>query len=363
MIPVGVLAFSLLVGLAQRYLRAPNVIRGGFTKSMKGEAEATDYRTFPGALVSAFASLLSGASIGPEGCVSTLVQDISAWMREKLKIPLRDAKAFDGAALASAFNGILGSPLWTSVLATEIRSSDEKSNALSFLAWNMLAGVVGFIVFASLGLPSFASSYAQAPISGLNPAYFVYAIILGLVGALLAVFSGVSMRFMGEIMERTFKDKVITRIMAAAVVIAVVSVFVPEVMFSGEEQLHQIIVNAAEYGVALLLLFAVLKILLLALSFKSGFLGGPIFPILFSSTMVAYAIGLLFPGIPISILVTSIEASAFTLALGAPLTAILLVAIVNTTNPYATAIIVLATVTGIIVSFGLKRLIGQHSAL
>src|SRR5690348_6246139 len=40
--PVGVLFFSLLVGLAQKYLRAPNVINGGAFESMKGGGEKID---------------------------------------------------------------------------------------------------------------------------------------------------------------------------------------------------------------------------------------------------------------------------------------------------------------------------------
>src|SRR5690348_8267782 len=38
-IPVGVLFFSLLVGLVQKYLRAPTVINGGALASMKGGGE------------------------------------------------------------------------------------------------------------------------------------------------------------------------------------------------------------------------------------------------------------------------------------------------------------------------------------
>ncbi|MDD1655875.1 MAG: chloride channel protein, partial [Methanomicrobiales archaeon] len=45
MIPAGVLVFSLLVGLCQKYLRAPNVIRGSFVDAMK-EGKTEDYRTF-----------------------------------------------------------------------------------------------------------------------------------------------------------------------------------------------------------------------------------------------------------------------------------------------------------------------------
>ena len=49
--------------------------------AMKGGGEEkTDYTTFPGALFTSFCSLLSGASVGPEGALGALVQDISAWM-------------------------------------------------------------------------------------------------------------------------------------------------------------------------------------------------------------------------------------------------------------------------------------------
>ncbi len=86
-IPVGVVFFSLLVGLTQKYLRAPTVIHGGFTEFMRGGGHAkTNSSTFPGALLSSYFSLLSGASVGPEGPLAFLIQDITAWMGEKLKV-------------------------------------------------------------------------------------------------------------------------------------------------------------------------------------------------------------------------------------------------------------------------------------
>jgi H+/Cl- antiporter ClcA len=359
MIPVGVLFFSLLVGLAQKYLHAPNAIHGGVTELMKGGSES-NYKTFPGALLTAFASLLSGASVGPEGCVGVLVGDIAAWIRNRLKIPKEYALQFDVAALASAFNGIVGSAVFTGIFATEYEVGAGKSK-LEYLIWNLLAGVIGFMFYALLGLPSFASLTPYPPIQELSVAYAVIAIILGLVGALVATFSGLSMQVFGKFMEKTFKNRIITRSLVAGAVIAAVSFFIPELMFSGEAQIHAIINNAAQYSVAMLLLLGILKILLLALSFKSGFLGGPIFPILFSCTMIALALGQLFPSVPLSLLVVCIEASAFALALGAPFTAILLISVVNTSTPSSIALIVLATVIGLIVGFGLKRLKMQGS--
>ena len=112
----------------------------------------------------------------------------------------------------------------------------------------------------------------------------------------------------------------------------------------------------------MLLLFALLKILLLALSFKSGYLGGPTFPTLFSCTMVAMALSLIFPAIPVSILVLCIESAAVALLLNAPLTAILLVAVVGTADPYMIALMCLSTATAMFVGLGVKRLRARRAA-
>ena len=133
-------------------------------------------------------------------------------------------------------------------------------------------------------------------------------------------------------------------------------------MFAGETQIFPIIKNPAQFGVLLLLLFALLKILLLALSFKSGFLGGPTFPTLFAATMVAMALSLLFPTIPVSILVLCIESAAVALLLNAPLTAILLVAVVGTADPFMIALMCLSTTTAMFLGLGVKRLMARRAA-
>jgi H+/Cl- antiporter ClcA len=359
--PIGVLFFSLLVGLAQKYLRAPNVIHGGAFESMKGGGhDKTDYTTFPGALLSSFCSLFSGASVGPEGPLAFLVQDITAWMREKLKVAEESKLGLSMAALASAYNGIIGSPLFTSVLATEFQVGG-KELGIAFLAWNLLAGVIGYFFFTLLGLPVFAKYIPFTPISALKPEYALYAILLGLVGSLVALLLAVSMQVFGRVMGR-FGDRVVLRILAAGVVIAIVGYFFPQVRFAGETQIFPMIQNPAQFGVGLLLLFALLKILLLGLSFKSGYLGGPTFPALFSCTMIAMALSLLFPTIPVSILVLCIESAAVGLLLSAPLTAILLVAVIGTADPYMIALMCLSTVTAMFVGFGVKRLMTRRAA-
>jgi H+/Cl- antiporter ClcA len=341
-IPVGVLFFSFLVGLSRKYLHAPTVINGGFVESMKEGKLETDYRIFPGAFLSSIFSLLSGACIGPEGTITILVGQVSGWIQERFRIA-RDSKTlhlgFDIAALASAFNGIIGNPFFTGVLATEYQIG--KKNVSTFLIWNLVAGIVGYLFYLALGLPSFSSMIPFPPVDALEPLMVLYAIILGVVGTLLALFAGLSMKGIGGIMERAFGDRVFPRILAAGVIIATVGYFLPALLFSGEMQIHLILEDPAGVGVAMLFLYAILKILLLAVSFKSGYIGGPIFPVLFSSTMLGLALSLMFPSVPVAIFVLCIEAAAFALALGAPLTAIILVLVVS--NPGSIMMVLVAT--------------------
>jgi H+/Cl- antiporter ClcA len=359
-IPVGVIAFSLLVGLCQKYLQAPNIIHEGLSDSMKGDEATGNYKIFPGTLLTSFFSLFSGASIGPEGCIGALVVEISAWIREKIKISKERALGFDVAALASAYNGVIGSPVFTAILATEFNVG--KKDALKYLAWNLLAGIIGFLFFSLLGLESFASLLAFPPVNELSGLFVIWAIILGILGAIIAVLIGVVLKGIGGFIERTFADRIMTRILFAAIIIGVVCYFIPELMFSGENSIHSIIADPAGFGISMLLLMAVLKVLLFAISSKSGYLGGPVFPILFTCTMIGLIFSLVLPGIPSGIFVLCLMAAVVTLALGAPLTAILLITVLGVANQNMVALLVLSSVVAMVMGMGLKEIREKRAA-
>jgi H+/Cl- antiporter ClcA len=127
-------------------------------------------------------------------------------------------------------------------------------------------------------------------------------------------------------------------------------------MFSGETTIHAIVANPAQFGISMLLLMAVLKIVLLALSFKSGYLGGPIFPTIFICTMIGLALSLVFPTVPVGIFVLCIMAAVVTLALGAPLTAILLVFVITSANQNMLALLVLSSVIALILGIIVRQM-------
>ena len=85
------------------------------------------------------------------------------------------------------------------------------------------------------------------------------------------------------------------------------------------------------------------------MAFKSGFLGGPTFPAIFASTCVALAIGLVFPGIRIDVLIGGVMAGFLVVLFKAPFMVILLTAVMLQAGPELTALIVLAVAAVMIV--------------
>jgi H+/Cl- antiporter ClcA len=64
--------------------------------------------------------------------------------------------------------------------------------------------------------------------------------------------------------------------------------------------------------------------------------------------MVGLALSLLFPSVPVAIFVLCIEAAAFALAMGAPLTAILLVLVVSNPGSAMMVLVVTSATTALI---------------
>ena len=356
-IPVGVLFFSLLVGLVERYLHAPNMIHGGAEESLHA-GDVTTYRVFWGTLLSSFLSLWSGASIGPEAPLGILAVQISEWIASKLRLAKQGTILVALAGMAAAYNGIVGSPVFATLAVSE---GNAGKGGLALIRSNLAAGATGFLVFSLLGVPAFAGFLDVGQVTELSVAHVAYAILLGLVGAVVAVYMGLVTRGAGRLFS-VFDEQPIRRIMIGAAIIAVVCYFIPELMFSGEKQIRAIMDHAAQVGVAMLLVMALLKPLLLAISLKSGYLGGPIFPALFSAVMVGLAVNLLLPGIPLAIVIPCLEVAVVTLLLRAPLTSIMLVAVVTLVTSTMLGLITVSAVTSMIAGIVLRELLERRGS-
>ena len=127
MFPVICLPFSLARRAARQVPPRPH--EPGRVDARQPRA-ATSRRSTGGALPvddrhAAWASLFSGAVLGPEGGIGGIASKIAAMYNEKVGIPVEHRQQLVFSTLASAYNGLIANPLFTGVLGTELVQDPE----------------------------------------------------------------------------------------------------------------------------------------------------------------------------------------------------------------------------------------------
>lgn len=346
MFPVICLPFSLLVGLLVKYRHAPTTLDESLLDSLAGDVTKIDWRALPVNVVMAWASLLSGAVLGPEGGIGGIGSKIAVLYAEKVGIPVEHRSRLVFSTLASAYNGLVANPLLTGVLGTEL-IADPVKRSLNLPA-NLIGGAIGYFVFFAVGNTGLQDYLDLPPTRAYAPIDLLLVVGFGLIGLVLAVISGALFRVAAALFGRLVGREV-ERALAAGVVFSIVGVFAPILLFSGETQIQAVAADPAKYGPAVLVAMAVVKLALLAVAFKSGFLGGPTFPAIFASVCVALAISLLAPSVPVDVVIGGITAGFLVVLFKAPLVAILLTSVMLEAGPELIGLILLAVAAVLVV--------------
>jgi H+/Cl- antiporter ClcA len=359
MFPVICLPFSLAVGLLVKYRHAPTTLDESMLDSLGGDVSRIAWRTLPVTIVMAWFSLFSGAVLGPEGGIGGIASKLAALYSEKVGIPAEHRPQLVFSTLASAYNGLVANPLFAGVLGAElVKDPETKSRTLPA---NLIGGAIGYLIFFAAG-SSGLENYLHLPASqGYKPADVILVVVFGLLGLALAIIAGGLFRAAAALFGR-FEGREVERALVAGLVFSAVGVVAPIVLFSGESQIRTVVADPAHYGPAQLLLMALVKLALLAVAFKSGFLGGPTFPAIFASTCVALAVSLVFPGLPVDVLIGGVMAGFLLVLFKAPFMVILLTVVMLQAGAELTALIVLAVAAVMIVQPYLLAAIAARQA-
>jgi chloride channel protein, CIC family len=359
MFPVICLPFSLLVGLLVKYAKAPSNLDGSILDSLTGDVGHLKWRDLPATVATSLASLFSGAVLGPEGAIGNIASKIAALYCDLFKIPADRRPKLIFGSVASGYNGLLENPVFTAVLGTEI--AETKQQGLSTLPASLIGGGVGYAVFLLLHETGFADFLHLPPVTSFRLLEALIMVPLALLGLVLAVLTAAFMKAAEAFFGR-FKDRMVLRALVAGAIFSVVGLFAPVVMFSGETQVQTVIEGAAGYGVAVLMVMAIGKLALLAVGFKSGFLGGPTFPLVFASVSLALALNIVFPSVAIGILVAGIMSGAVYALFRTPLMVVLLTSFMLDASLDLVALIVLAVATVMIATPPLQQRIASRRA-
>jgi H+/Cl- antiporter ClcA len=183
---------------------------------------------------------------------------------------------------------------------------------------------------------------------------FLVGVIAGLVGIMFKLIFGILHLAFSRLKKRPVLLAII-----GGVVIGLIGSFLPLTLYSGQDQLLQIIHNPAAYGIGLLLLLVLVKSLLTSTSFATGFEGGPIFPSLFIGGTLGLALSKILPFIPEGVGVTAGMAGVASAIFPMPLTMILLLGFMGGQTDLL-PIIVIGAVIGFLVSKVLTPLLPKR---
>jgi H+/Cl- antiporter ClcA len=231
-----------------------------------------------------------------------LTGGVGTYISDRLRLQKDDVQILVYSSIAGAFGGFFGSPVVGAVGAVEYMFIKEL-DLYRHLIPGLLAAAVGYGVYFAvlqtsfLGIYSFPD-YATARLVDLWWALLV-GVIAGVIGIMYKLIFGIVQLVFTKLDKRPVRRSII-----GGVVVGLIGSFLPLTLYSGQSESLQIIHNPAAFGIGLLLLM-MLVTLLTSTSFATGFVAGPIFPLLFIGGTLGLPISKILTFIPEGVAVTA----------------------------------------------------------
>ena len=336
---------GVFIGLAIKFFGQHGGL--GVAQSQYAKTGGVNYRNLPSILLQGFISLWSGAPIGPEGTLTFLAGGLGTFVSERLKLQKDDIQVLAYSAIAGAFGGFFGSPIVGAVGAVEYMFIKEL-NLYRHLIPGLIAGAVGYGVYFAILQTSYMGVYSFPDFASFRLVDLVWALLVGVIAGAIGILHKLVFGLMHRVFGRFNKKPIICAIIGGLVV-GLIGSFLPLTLYSGQNQLLQIIHNPAAYGVGILLLMMLVKILLTGTSFATGFTGGPIFPLLFIGGTLGQVLSEILTFIPQGVGVLAGMAGVACAFLPLPLSLALLLGLFGGQTDLI-PVIVIGAVTGFVMS-------------
>lgn len=348
-------AAGLIVGLIRRYFPVEDV--DVFGALVKGHMKT---RPIPGALLVALTSLIGGFSLGPEVPTGMGGAAAGTWLSERRKLSKESERVNVLSGVMGAYGGLFSSPFAAVMIPLEVTHAQSPAYYATLIIASA-AAVAGFVLFFFQAGDQFSTllRFLDLPEYNLKVWHIAMAIIFGIVGTILAVIFG--------LLLRTFKrwvlplaSRPVLRSILVGFLLGLLGLALPLTLFLGTDGLVTVTTQGAQLGVALLSIVVLAKMAALAGALAGGFIGGPIFPLLFVGGTAGVVINLLFPTIPQALCITCMMAAVPGAILPIPLTLSVIVMLIAGVPPTEVIPVVVAALASFFITNGLG-LIGQES--
>lgn len=340
-------AAGLLVGLLRWGLRVPDEPAGSLAAIQEARV---DYRTAVQTIAVSAVSLIGGASLGPFDAGTRSGGAVGEWFSAWRGLPDEEREVNTLSGIGGSLGGLLTAPFLATLLITELRRPDPRRYYRVVIP-NLTGAIFGFFVYFSIVGDTFLGVFS-VPGYDVKPWHFAVAVVLGVVAAAISWFLGITVTVVRRVALRLIPNSVV-RPAVGGVAFGVIGVLLPLTLASGKEQLSVATGDVGSLGAALVIAVVLGKIVAIAVSLATGFIGGPVMPSLFVGGTAGIAIHLLFPGLPLALTFSAMLVAVPGTTIKAPFTMVLLAALTAGVGPADGAPAGVAVVVAYLMTSGL----------
>lgn len=301
---------GLLIGLFQTYI-------GDYPRTMHQtleEFKTTGRVAYEGTVVkNAVAALLVltfGASLGPEAALISILGGLMTWVGDRMTWTLQKKKQLLELGIGAMLSTIFYAPLIGVSEALEdgvTRANFKHKSAKIFLyALTTACGIFAFTPLNRL-FPYEILFSISTPKVNWTPEVMYFLLPAGIIGTGF----GYLFVFLGRLTDTVARKypHPLRLALTAGAILGLFGSLSSYFLFSGEQKILEFSRVAFDQSVLFLISIAVGKAFLTHVCFSFGWRGGKIFPAVFSSTSMAFALASVFPYTPGLLIAVSVAAS------------------------------------------------------
>ncbi|WP_323679339.1 chloride channel protein [Exiguobacterium indicum] len=271
--------------------------------------------------VAAWIVLTCGASLGPEAALISILGGMVTWIGDRLRLTEPERQSFLQTGYAAMLATIFHAPFVSVSEAIEEEPMQQTTSRWPKIQRIFYYGICTLVAFACFRflmhlVPHdrvFAIKIPPINWNGTVIWFILPAILLGIVFGLFFLWME---RVTNWVVSQVSNPILLALI--AGIAIGLASMLTPYLLFSGEHEILDFTKEGSSWSIGALLLLAIGKVGLTHLCFSCGWKGGKIFPLIFSSTVLAFCLSQLSPFMP-GLIVTLVVTASCAVVLRQPL--------------------------------------------
>jgi hypothetical protein len=231
-----------VVAFLRRLSRLPDQTPGLIDDLQSGHVEPG---LIPGIVAVSAASLIGGASLGPEKALGTIGGGAGSWIagRQPLDADASQVTALSG--FSGAYGGLFSSPVIVVMFLMEVARPGGQRFTKA-LAGTIVASAVSFGIYFAIAGSVFLDAY-QVPQYSFHDWQLAAAIPLGLFATVVVTLLGAAVLVVTRLFER-LKVPSMAKPLIGGAVFGVVGVLLPLTLFTGSSQLKTVLHDAGTFG-------------------------------------------------------------------------------------------------------------------